>query len=262
MDGAGGWRRGNLVARYVHKLNKVVQPTALDTSTGVFTCAGGLNDLFGANGTLVQSVIGRSNAVATNNVIHRELIESVIYRLKVLSDTTFLIQNQSTSVDITSYPHANNATADVSKYWFEHNPSPNQVDIDISAFNLRQFRIIGRGARGRSGQSLINPMGTWSGGNYGGPNLFLVSLDGKQWMSQIQELVFSYDEETGLLNAQGVRQSNTYFLSSTGAWSIAGAQEMSNRIFAYLPGLKFDRVRVNFDMANGYTVDVFDMGGE
>jgi hypothetical protein len=254
-DSGTGGGGSTLVARYVHSGNIVIQPTSLNMSTGVWTTNQSLNTLLGANGTIKANIVPVSKTYA-NNSIPREYLETNVHRLEVISDTTFYIQDGTTR--LTSYPHANNSTVDVSKISFEVN-QPTSVTIDLSGLNLNEILLRGFGVRNRSGQTYFNLQGSHDGGAYSQP--ITAILDGKDFMNQFVEAYWKYEPSSQILLGQYVRSANTYWVASTGVWAVFGVNEAGNRRFDLLSNFQITAIVASFPMANGYVIEIHKWGG-
>lgn len=249
-----GVESGKLVARYVHSGNKVVQPISLDTTTGIWTCSGGLNTLVGANGTVV-SCVGRCTTY-TNNIIPRELRESDSSRLQVLSDSTFYIQAGTTN--ILSYPDGSNSANNLSKIRFELTGVVSAT-IDISSFDMKEIVFRAYGSRGRLGWSYLYVEGTHDGGNY---SAALTILDGKNFSTQFQEQYTRYDKVSGVFIHQGLRSAIRYWTSANGTWTTSGAADATSaRLIENFSNFKYTSIRLNFDCCNDYALEIYDQAG-
>ena len=109
---SGGGGSDSLIVKYVHSDNKAIQPTALDLTTGVFTCVEhGLTT--GENAIVVPD--------ACYSYIPFELLSTRRIsvgnpKVRVLDADTFVLQYDG--ADIT-YPHEVNTSIDVSKWHIE-----------------------------------------------------------------------------------------------------------------------------------------------
>lgn len=109
---SGGGGSDSLIVKYVHSDNKVIQPTALDLTTGVFTCVEhGLTT--GENAIVIPD--------ACYSYIPFELLSTRRVsvgnpNVRVLDADTFVLQYDG--ADIT-YPHEVNTSIDVSKWHIE-----------------------------------------------------------------------------------------------------------------------------------------------
>jgi hypothetical protein len=246
---------GTLVARYIHSGNTVIQPTALNMSTGVWTTDQSLNTLIGPNGTIKANIIPVSKTFA-NNSIPREYLETNVHRLEVINDNTFYIQDGTTR--LVSFPHANNSTVDVTKISFEVN-QPVSVTIDLQGLNLNEILLRGLGVRNRSGQTYFNLMGTHDGGAYN-QNISAI-LDGKEFMNQFVEAYWKYDSGTKILVGQYVRSANTYWVGNTGVWAVFGSNDAAIRRFEIISNFQITGLSAQFSMANGYVIEIHKLGG-
>jgi hypothetical protein len=253
--GEGGGSGTQIIARYVHSGNTVIQPTALDTATGIWTTAQSLQTLIGANGSVKTNIVPVCKTFATNS-IPREFLESSTHAIETITDNTFYIRDGSTK--ITSYPHANNATVDVSKLSFEIN-APTSVTIDLSAFNVKEILLRALGTRNRSGQTYFNLKGTSDEGAYSQP--ISAIMDGKEFMTQFAEAYWKYESVNQILLGQFVRSANTYWLSSNGTWAVFGTNDAGIRRFDRLTNFQITGVQASFFMANNYVIEVHDLRG-
>ena len=128
----------SLITRYVYNENKVVQPTALDVDTGIFTCSNhGLKE--------GQTVIPIPNGVSTVLNIHKELFTEFNKPLMVTSVTkdTFILKTKDSN--IVSYSITDNSVADVEKYHFEQ---VNSVKVELNDIVSNNIKIIIHGVCG------------------------------------------------------------------------------------------------------------------
>ena len=117
--GSGGGGGKKLIARYVHKSNKVAQPTSLDLESGIFTCENhGLN----SNTKLMINI--DTKKFTTIRSVPKELF------LKIASSTwsyftpEVIDENHFKLKDV-SYDISANTQVDVSKFWFE------EIGVDV-----------------------------------------------------------------------------------------------------------------------------------
>lgn len=127
-----------LVTSYTHSGNKIIQPTALDMSTGYFTCE---------NHGLVTGdyVTPFYNVGITNCPIPFELLLKANYNnsrlyptchtVTVIDENTFMITGKS------SYATTNNTNVDVTKVRFETQNTDftgfNNLDIDLNLYDVK-----------------------------------------------------------------------------------------------------------------------------
>lgn len=251
---------GRIAARYVHSGNTVVQPTALDKTTGIYTCAGGLLTAIGAAGTVSSKVV--IGWVVVNAVLPREVKAGEYHKIEVISDTTFYLQNSSTDstyTRISSYPDAGNTGTDATKFWFELG-YPTSLTINLNGLNLNEILVRIHGCRARAGQTYLNLQGTHDGGNYSAP--IGVVMDGKDTMYQFGEFYWKYEPANQLLVGQVIRSAWTYWNETTSGIVIGGQQEMGGRILNKFSNFQITGMNVAHPMGNGYTIDVFDLRGE
>ena len=130
VGGSGGSDR--LIAKYVHSGNPVIQPTALDLTTGVFTCAGhGLT-----TGDTVMVIPDGSFATIPFELCSTLLQSTAKLTVGVIDANTFTLRNGSTDI---TYPNTNNTTVDVSKWHIEK--STIQI-YRISGFSAKEIKVI------------------------------------------------------------------------------------------------------------------------
>jgi hypothetical protein len=128
-----------LVSEYTHSGNLVVQPTALDMTTGYFTCENhGLT-----TGDCVTAFYKIKNQ--TNCPIPYELLEKANYKsdriyptcnaVTVIDENTFMITGKS------KYAETNNKNVDVTKFSFETQSIDfkgfNNLDIDLNTYDVK-----------------------------------------------------------------------------------------------------------------------------
>lgn len=251
-----GTDAGKLAARYVHSGNTVIQPSALNTSTGVWTTTQSLNTLVGANGTIVAGIVP-VNTVYTSNIIPREFLAANSHRLEVISDTTFYIQDTTTR--LVSYPNAANSSNDLTKFNFELN-QPISVTINLASYNLSEIAVKLLGIRPRTGQTFVHLQGTYDGGSY--EAAITNYVDGKEFQSMFLEMHWKYEKNISMLFGQGIRSAQTYWNDAAGTWTIISQSEMNTRLFERLSNFKITGIKLAFPMANNYTVDIYDLRGE
>lgn len=109
---------GKLITRYVHSANPVIQPTALDTTTGIFTTATphglsvGDNLIFVFNSNNISMTAVPYEWATIGSGSNTQLQVNTI-----VSSTQFTLK-QGTNL-WTSYPSANNTALDCTQYHFE-----------------------------------------------------------------------------------------------------------------------------------------------
>lgn len=108
--GGGG---SSLIGKYVHSGNPVIQPTALDLETGVFTCEG--HGLSTGNNVLV--VPDGSFAKIPYELCSTSINSTGTVTVRVIDDNTFCLRNGS-NADIV-YTNSVNTSVDVSKFHIE-----------------------------------------------------------------------------------------------------------------------------------------------
>lgn len=126
-----------LITKYVHSSNKVIQPTALDLETGVFTCVGhGLK-----NNTAVVPIQNNFSNKLQN--IHTELFKTGNGTLVVteVTEDTFKIKN--TSGVINSFGTTDNSEATIEKYHFEVLDAIKIDFVDIETNGDMELKIYG-----------------------------------------------------------------------------------------------------------------------
>lgn len=144
VDGGGGSDR--LIAKYVHSGNPVIQPTALDLTTGVFTCAGhGLT-----TGDTVMVIPDGSFSTIPFELCSTSTISTAKLTVGVIDTNTFTLRNGSTDI---TYPNTNNTTVDVSKWHIEK--SAVQI-YTISGFSAKEIKVILSGFAWGSSNYFLN----------------------------------------------------------------------------------------------------------
>lgn len=255
---------GKLIARYTRSGNTVIQPTALDLTTGIFTISGGgITAAIGANGAVSNNDIIIATSVFANGILPREIQAAgqIYYRLQAISDTTFYLQsssNNSTYANVTSYPNANNTLVDVTKFWFEiNNPA---ISVDISSFNLSEVLIRGYGFRSRGSQSYNTLIGTYGSGS---TFQFLTppAMDGSVTMYQFGEWYHGYDPTTQTITSQIIRWCYTRWNESAGTWFNSASTGIGNTFYRPYPNLKMTSIQTQHLVANGYTFEIYDPRG-
>lgn len=144
VGGGGGSDR--LIAKYVHSGNPVIQPTALDLTTGVFTCAGhGLT-----TGDTVMVIPDGSFSTIPFELCSTSTISTAKLTVGVIDTNTFTLRNGSTDI---TYPNTNNTTVDVSKWHIEK--SAVQI-YTISGFSAKEIKVILSGFAWGSSNYFLN----------------------------------------------------------------------------------------------------------
>ena len=113
IGGTGGSSGKKLIARYVHNSNKVIQPTALDLETGVFTCEN--HRLTGNERLMINLDVEKFSKVT---FLPKELFLAFYcdtwknLKPEVINKDEFRLKNVSYNTSV-------NTEVDVSKFWFE-----------------------------------------------------------------------------------------------------------------------------------------------
>lgn len=252
--GAGSSGR-KLVTRYVHNSNKVIQPTALDLGTGIFTC----ESTEGIDGAVVGVGLNAS-ALYKPTYIPKEFFEKLSntsnYELKIIvkSETTFLLSYQSQ--EITSYPNASNTSVDVTKFHFEVLDTP---IIQLENFEIKndyEVRVYGY---------LYDKLTRISGfGTIVAPNNYPES---KMYMfptsvGAVPCNSFNF-KATRNGNLLCIETYNSYVNSYASSAYTTASRVNHNYIFNKQP-LTFITIDRNYKGAglfNGFTIEIYDLGG-
>ena len=128
-DGVGYGRK--LIARYVHNANKIIQPTALDLETGVFTCE---------NHGLVTGDILMVSAKLLSSVPY-EIFSANIHPLhpikaNVIDINTFSLNLQG---NVLTFGNATNTIVNVNNFHFEKTKLLDK--ITFNNINLNDFEV-------------------------------------------------------------------------------------------------------------------------
>lgn len=136
VEGSGKWK---LVAEYTHSSNKVIQPTALDMTTGYFTCENhGLAT--GDYITPFYKVEDKSACPIPFELLAKaDYDNNKIYPLRhtvtVIDDNTFMITGKE------SYAETNNKYVDVTKFHFETQDTDftgfNNLNLDLNTYEVK-----------------------------------------------------------------------------------------------------------------------------
>lgn len=135
-----------LLTRYVHNSNVVIQPTAMDINTGVFTTAEphGLS----VNNTLLLNFNGDTYLKYAPVEFFTDANSLVVN--SVVSSTEFTIKKGSTA--LLAYTNAGNTEINISKFHFE---KPNGT-LTFSNINSKRLEVVARGVAER-GDMQIKP---------------------------------------------------------------------------------------------------------
>lgn len=137
--GGGTSKEWELVASYVHSGNRKIQPTALDKTTGYFTCEN--------HGLITGDYIIPSYKI--EDQIYCPIPFELVLKANYLADTIYPIRNAVTVIDDntfmvtgkTSYAETNNTQVDVTKFYFETQNEDfsgfNNLDIDLNTHDVK-----------------------------------------------------------------------------------------------------------------------------
>lgn len=121
-----------LIAKYVHSSNKVVQPTAFNPSTGIFTCPD-------------HGLTGNEKLMINFNPLNFTTIRVIPYELFLKFDSTtwenfkpVIVDNNSFSLDgYTTFDSSKTGSIDVTKFWFE---TIGADEISLNNLNLEGIK--------------------------------------------------------------------------------------------------------------------------
>lgn len=135
----GGGETWELVASYTHSENRVIQPTALDMTTGYFTCE---NHGLVTGDSIIAFYNGKDQyncpipyellLIANYNT---ERLYPVPHKVTVIDNDTFMITGR------TSYGETKNKNIDVTKFHFETQDTDfagfNNLNIDLNTYDVK-----------------------------------------------------------------------------------------------------------------------------
>jgi hypothetical protein len=253
-------RPGKLVARYVHSGNKVIQPTALNTTTGVFTTATSLTGLGLAVGSYTLTIFNMHTW--NTKILPVEINPINSYYVYVVSDTTFQLSTSNTSAGlVSSYPNASNTAIDCSQFHFETGATGN-FTVDLTGLNLSDIRVKTDVQRERGGWAYVYLQGTSdetpSFANYAGG-----AVDGRSTQSLYMEHHFRYTPESKTIwgtveHTQSVVWGNV----SGGTWTASSTNDtVACSQWKPYTNFKITGIRFAFIFANNSVIEVYDMKG-
>ena len=131
-----------LLVSYTHTSNKVVQPTAFDTSTGVFTCPN-------------HGLTGNEKLMINFNSLDFTTITVIPYELFLKFDSTtwdnfkpVIIDNNSFSLDGYSiFDSSKTGGIDVTKFWFETIGTENITFNNLNLEGVKELEIVTTNSR-------------------------------------------------------------------------------------------------------------------
>lgn len=128
----GGSTTPRLIGKYVHSGNPVIQPTALDLTTGIFTCSGhGLS-----TGDKVMVIPDGSFAKIPFELCSTLMNSTNALSVRVVDTNTFVLRNGNTDI---TYPSTNNTTVDVSEWHIEKGTVQ---AFAINGFSAKEIKVI------------------------------------------------------------------------------------------------------------------------
>jgi hypothetical protein len=251
---------GKLVARYVHSGNKVIQPTALNTTTGVFTTATSLTGLGLAVGSYNLAIFNMHTW--NTKILPVEINPINTYYVYVASDTTFQLSTSNTSAGlVSSYPNASNTAIDCSQFHFETGATGN-FTVDLTGLNLSDIRVKTDVQRERGGWAYVYLQGTSdetpSFANYAGG-----AVDGRSTQSLYMEHHFKYNPESKTIwGTVEHTQSRVWGNVSGGTWTDSSTNDtVACAQWKPYTNFKITGIRFAFIFANNSVIEVYDMKG-
>ena len=235
-----------LVYRYVHQGNKVIQPTGLDKSTGLFTTTEPINLPAGTK----KQVITAFN-YQNDGILPREWIGTNAHWIEVVDTYSFYILEGSASGSRMTYTNANNTNVDVNAFRFEYDYSSNHI-IYLSTFNIKNGRFRIKCTRHRPGWSYIYLSVNHSGGSY--QHNFGLFADGRDYLSLDVSGLFSIEDNFVSTRIENYIKSE--WNQSNGTWTYSQGNN-GNVLLRYFDDPNFDNIYIDFVMANGSVVEIY-----
>ena len=243
IEGAGDI----LVHRYVHQGNKVIQPTGLDKSTGLFTTT---EPIALPPGTKRQ-VITAFN-YQSDGSIPREWRGVDGHYIDVVSSTSFYIRSGSANGTILTYTNTNNNLVDVNSFRFEYDFRGN-YQVDLSEYNIKKGKFNFKGTRHRPGWTYIDLNVNHSEGN--SRHSFGTFADGRDYLSLDVTGLFSIEDN--FARARIKEYIKTEWNDSNGTWvNYQGSN--GNVLNQSFDSPSFGILDFRYAMANGSVVEIYD----
>lgn len=237
-----------LVHIYVHQGNKVIQPTGLDKTTGLFTTT---EPIALSPGTKRQ-VITAFNYQADGS-IPREWKGADSHYIDVVSSTSFYIRGGSANGEILTYTNTDNNLVDVNSFRFEYDFS-SKTTIDLSTFDIKNGRFIFKGTRHRPGWSYIGLSVNHNGGSY--RHNFGLIADGRDYLSLDVNGLFRIEDNlvrTRIENCTKLEWNN-----SNGTWVYSQGSK-GNVLNQSFDNPSFGILDFSYAMANGSVIEIYDI---
>lgn len=264
--GSGGSDR--LIAKYVHSGNPVIQPTALDLTTGVFTCAG--HEL--TTGDRIMIIPDGSFTSIPFELCSTLMNSTTTLSVRVIDDDTFVIRN-SANTDIT-YPNTVNTSVDVTKWHIEKSSvqvytidgfSANEIKILLSGFawgtsNFYPF-VFAKDSNGVVGARYNNNIGSTTGNDCMITPFYDIECIFSNKMKMDVMYLNSPTTEADYKYLQSYPQFMGYNSRSKGKTTSQMYALRDHTAFTAITIMSSTQsVNLNLMLANGFTVEVYKLG--
>ena len=237
-----------LVHRYVHTSNKVIQPTGLDKSTGLFTTIEPINLPAGTK----RQVITAFNYQA-DGIMPREFNGVDGHFIEVVSPNSFYILQGSANGVRMTYTNASNTNVDVNAFRFEYDYSNGPI-IDLSDLNIKNGRFRFKGTRHRPGWSYVYLDMLHSGGTY--RHNYGTFADGRDYLSL--DIIGLFSIENSFVSARIDNYIKSEWNNDKGTWGYYQGNNGSV-LAGYFDSVNFTSLTVSFAMSNGSVVEIYDL---
>lgn len=270
ISAEGGGGGSSLIGKYVHSGNPVIQPTALDLETGVFTCEG--HGLVTGNDVLV--VPDGSFAKIPYELCSTSMNSINAVTVRVIDDNTFCLRGEN-NADIV-YTNTVNTSIDVSKFHIEKS-SKQKYTINGFSADAIKVRMSGFAWGTKSYYLAIHPkdsngyVNTIYGNNHG------FTSQNFSCIAQYYEVEVNYGKGENLnskaINAPTTSADYTYLISYPTLMGFNSRSKgyTTSYLYALAEHGDFTSVVLSTSMnpnsldnclmlANGFTVEVYKLG--